>query len=344
MNYRFNKQQKLDNKFKKMTKSMEKEETTQVHSDDTFDKETFINESSDEFAEYELKRKDIKNNQYQMNEKNKSKKFDMYNLEGDIRDIYIEMYKKHPLSLAVFTQLCMQKDKQNFCEISQRELAKILESPLSEIEKAMKYLYDKKIVCILNKKDLIDLEFDRKELKQVYFISMRFVWSTSQYNKKYIIDLIPEDFRYKGQFKKFCTLDDHISMNKALTDLARENKRAFGLFFIMAFFMNTKNRYFTSIKGLSKKIKKSPKYVLGLLNVLIEKGFIRQDENCFVINSTVIWNRNQTFTFENDIANILKQKSKRFKKYIKDRHEITLMFLRAKKEMYLENTLHKAFI
>lgn len=352
MNYRYDKQQTIDNNLRRIAKSMKKEESKEMSTMDSSSnnefkessfEEVFTLEPVNKYIEFEFKRKDIKNNQYQM-AKNKSKTFHMLNVEGNIKDIYLNMYIECPLALAIFDVLLNNKCIENFCEISQREIAKEVNAPLSEVEKAMKYLYNKKIVCILSKKDLKDLEFDRKELNQVYFISMRFVWSGSQIHKKYIMDIIPKDFRYEGNFKKFCTLDKHISMNKVLNNLVKENRYAFGTFFIMALFMNTKNRYFVTIKGLAKKIKKSLNYVTKLINVLIEKGFVRQDESCFVINSTIIWNRNQTKTFQNDIAEIFPQRKKRFSRHVKDNHEIMLMYLNAKRDMYLNNTLWKTFI
>ena len=352
MNYRYDKQQTIDNNLRRIAKSMKKEESKEMSTMDSSSnnefkessfEEAFTLEPVNKYIEFEFKRKDIKNNQYQM-AKNKSKTFHMLNVEGNIKDIYLNMYIECPLALAIFDVLLNNKCIENFCEISQREIAKEVNAPLSEVEKAMKYLYNKKIVCILNKKDLKDLEFDRKELNQVYFISMRFVWSGSQIHKKYIMDIIPKDFRYEGNFKKFCTLDKHISMNKVLNNLVKENRYAFGTFFIMALFMNTKNRYFVTIKGLAKKIKKSINYVEKIINILIEKGFIKKEENHFIINSTVIWNRNQTKTFQNDIAGIFAQRKERYRRYLKDKHEITIMYLNAKKEMYLDNTLHTAFI
>ncbi len=355
MNYRANKTEDILRRAKNISKAIEKEKNKEAFFEKTSsisdasdepelrEEEFFKPNPDDEYFDSKIRSKDKKNNQKQM-AKNKSKKFDMYNTEDYIRDIYLKMDKECPLAFVVFQHLCNKKCSQNFCEISQREIAKEVNAPLSEVEKAMKYLYNKKVVCLLNKKDLKDLEFDRKELKHTYFISMRFIWSAGQHKKKDIIDLIPEDFRYKGRFKKFCTLDDHVSMNKVLNNLAQENRHAFCLFFIMALFMNTKNRYFVTIKGLAKKIKKSLNYVTKLINVLIEKGFVRQDESCFVINSTIIWNRNQTKTFQNDIAEIFPQRKKRFSRHVKDNHEIMLMYLNAKRDMYLNNTLWKTFI
>lgn len=343
MTYRFNRQQKIDNKLNSF-----KEKENQVNNEEFSNFEEFITKEDMEKLDdpfYQVPEAfRIKEIQYFMNKHNKSKVFIMFNTENSARNKQLRASYECPLAFDLFFYLSLIKDKQNICEISQREMAKTLNVALSEIEVAMKYLYENEFVCILDKKDMPNIKFQRPELKKCYFLNMNLVWNASQSYKKDIIELVPENFRCYTKFDKFITVDAHVSMKNLLTNLIKEDRHAFCLLFVMAFFMNTKNRYFASIKCLSIKIKKSLKYVLDLLTVLIEKGFIRQDKNCFIINSTVIWNRNQTFTFENDIANILKQKSKRFKKYIKDRHEITLMFLRAKKEMYLDNTLHKAFI
>lgn len=343
MTYRFNKQQKIDNKL-----NSSKEKKDQVNNEEFTNFEEFITKEDMEKLDdpfYQVPEAfRIKEIQYFMNKHNKSKVFIMFNAENSIRDKQLKASYECPLAFDLFFHLSLIKDKQNICEVSQREMAKALNVALSEIEVAMKYLYENEFVCILDKRDMPNIKFQRPELKKCYFLNMNLVWNASQSYKKDIIELIPENFRCYTKFDKFITVDAHVSMKNLLTDLIKEDRHAFCLLFVMAFFMNTKNRYFASVKCLSKKIKKSLKYVLGLLTVLIEKGFIKEGENCFIINSTVTWNRNQTFTFENDIASLVPQRLKRAHRSLMERLFVSSMYLRAKKEMYLNNTLHKLFI